>query len=225
MVTEDATEHAHLVLNQVVDGGLTYAAPIFLVCLWLFLQGAQRLPVTIGLAGMFVGYGAADQFYPSVAEFGYDINAEQFRWVVAFLVAGVSITVAQVAIRFLAAGLVFLAVTRLISAGDRFGVDLEGDAFLSGLLTLFAIIASFSFRRLLPVLVSGIMASIGMIFAVYVALGWDIARLNGTDAFDVYLAVPLGCVSAYLQYKVFVKKRKEDMYEDDDDDDGDGFAY
>ena len=222
MVTEDATQQAHVVLNQVVDGGLSYAVPIFLVCLWLFIQGAQRLPVTIGLAGMFVGYGGADQLYPSVAEFGYDINAEQFRWLVAFLVAGVSITVAQVAIRFLAAGLVFLAVTRLIAAGDVFGMDLEGDPFLSGLLTLFAIVASFSFRRLLPVLVSGIMASIGMIFAAYVALGWDIARLNGTDAYDVYIAVPLGCVSAYLQYKGFMKKRKKDMHEDDDDDD---FSY
>jgi len=55
-----------------------------------------------------------------------------------------------------------------------------------------------------------------------VALGWDIARLNGTDAYDVYIAVPLGCVSAYLQYKGFMKKRKKDMHEDDDDD---GFSY
>jgi len=55
-----------------------------------------------------------------------------------------------------------------------------------------------------------------------VALGWDIARLNGTDAYDVYIAVPLGCVSAYLQYKGFMKKRKKDMHEDDNDD---GFSY
>ena len=40
MVTEDATEHAHLVLNQVVEGGFTYAVPILLISAWLFVQGA-----------------------------------------------------------------------------------------------------------------------------------------------------------------------------------------
>lgn len=218
MVTEDATEHAHLVLNQVVEGGFTYAVPILLISAWLFVQGAQRLPVTIGLAGLFVGYGAADQLYPMVEEYGYDLNPEQFRWAVGIVLAMVSISVAQVAIRFLAAGLVFLAVTRLISAGEQFGYDLEGDWLLSGLLTLFAIIAGFSFRRLIPVLVSGVLASIGAIFSIYVALGWDVSRLNGTDAFDIYLAVPLGMVSAYIQYKSFLKKRKEDMYEEDEED-------
>lgn len=218
MVTEDATEHAHVVLNQIVDGGLIYAVPIFLISIWLFVQGARRLPVTVGFAGLFVGYGAADQLYPMIEEYGLDLNAEQFRWLVGFVLAAISVAIAQAAISVLAAGFVFLAVTRLISAGDRFGYDLEGDWFLSGLLTLFAIITSFSFRKLIPVLFSGLLASIGAMFALYVALGWDISRLNGTDAFDVYLAVPMCMVSTYLQYKYFVKKRKEDMFEDEDDD-------
>lgn len=219
MVTEDATEHAHVVLNQIVEGGLVYAVPIFLISVWLFMQGARRLPITVGLAGLFVGYGAADQLYPMVEEYGYDINAEQFRWVVGFVLAGISVAIAQAAIGVLAAGFVFLAVTRLISYGERFGYDLEGDWFLSGLLTLFAIIASFSFRKAIPVVVSGFIASVGAMFAVYVALGWDVSRLNGVDALDVYLAVPMSLVSTYLQYKYFIKKRKEYMYEDDEDDD------
>ena len=127
-------------LDQVVQGGVFFAIPVFLISLVLFVQGSKQIPLTVGLVGVFVGFGLSGQLYSEVVDFDLPVTEQQFRIIAAVLIAGASISVAKVAMRFLAAGLVFLLATNLIATGDRFGYDFEGDAFLSGILTLLSLI-------------------------------------------------------------------------------------
>jgi hypothetical protein len=101
--------------------------------------------------------------------------------------------------RFLAAGLVFLIITNLIEAGDQFNIDFEGDTVLSGVLTLAAFFLSLSFRRLVPALMAGFVGTLGMMLALYISLGWDVARLDGVTAPDAYLALAGMMLSMFVQ--------------------------
>lgn len=197
------------ILDQVVQGGVFFALPVFLISLVLFIQGSKQIPLTVGLVGVFVGFGLSGQLYSEVVDFDLPVTEQQFRIIAAVLIAGASISVAKVAMRFLAAGLVFLLATNLIATGDRFGYDFEGDAFLSGILTLIAFISSYAFRRLVPALMAGLVGALGMMFSIYVALGWPVERLDGVSSLDAYLAIPLMLVSCYIQYKYFIQKREE----------------
>lgn len=206
----DAESIGSTLLDQVVQGGIIYAVPIFLFSVLLFAQGAKRLPLTLGTAGFVVGYGMGSQFIDQFNELGVSLTEEQFRLLCGVVVGGGAISVAQVASRILAAGMVYLAVTRLIEVGASYGYDFEGDNFLSGILTLIALIFSLSFRRLVPALIAAAMASLGILLSIYIALDWDVSRLDGSK-FDVYLAAPLALVSCYIQFKYFMKDDEEEL--------------
>ena len=111
--------------------------------------------------------------------------------------------------RFLAAALVFIIISNLINAGTQFDVDFEGDAFLSGMLTLVAFVLSMSFRRLVPALMAGLVGTLGMMLAVYVAVGWDVTRLDGVAAPDAYLSLVGMALSAFIQWRTLKSKEDE----------------
>ena len=199
----DAEEFGLSLLDQIIEGGIVYAGLILSFSLLLFIQGGKRLSFTLGTSGFLVGYGMSYLFVDQFNELGLSLNDAQFQLLSGVLVAIGAMSVAQIAARFLAAGMVYLAVTRLISVGDSYGYDFEGDTFLSGILTLVALIFSLSFRRLVPAVLAAVMGSLGILFSVYLGLGWDVYRLDW-GSLDVYLAAPLMIVSCYIQFKYFM---------------------
>ncbi len=207
-----ATEIGTGVLDQVVAGGLLYAVPLFIISLVLFVEGSKRIPMTVGIVGFIVGFGLVGELYDFL---GADppISEAQFRFIAAAAVGVISISVAQMAMRFLAAGMVFLIITNLIRAGDGVDLDFEGDAFLSGILTLIAFFLSMSFRRLVPALMAGLVGTLGMMLAVYVAVGWDVGRLDGVSAPDAYLGLVGMLVSAFIQWRTIKQKESEEEHQ------------
>ncbi|MEC7503782.1 MAG: hypothetical protein VX356_04600 [Candidatus Thermoplasmatota archaeon] len=199
-MSNEATELGSSVIDQIVAGGLLYAVPLFVISLLLFIEGSKRIPLTVGIVGFVVGFGLVGQLYGVLGD-SPPVSETQFRFLAAVAVGVISVSVAQASMRFLAAGLVFLIITNLIKAGTRFDVDFEGDAFLSGVLTLVAFVLSMSFRRLVPALMAGLVGTLGMMLAVYVAVGWDVARLDGVSAPDAYLGLVGMALSAFIQWR------------------------
>ena len=204
----EATEIGSSVIDQIVAGGLLYAAPLFVISLLLFVEGSKRIPMTVGIVGFVVGFGLVGQLYGVLGDTP-PVNETQFRFLAAIAVGVVSVSVAQASMRFLAAALVFIIITNLIKAGTQFDVDFEGDAFLSGMLTLVAFVLSMSFRRLVPALMAGLVGTLGMMLAVYVAVGWDVARLDGVSAPDAYLSLVGMALSAFIQWRTMKSKEDE----------------
>jgi hypothetical protein len=196
-------------LGLLVEGGLFYALPLFGLSLLLVVEGRKRIPLTIGLVGFVLGYGLVGELYPLLGD-SLPVGEQGFRLLAAVLIAGISVSVAEMAMRFLAAGLVYIVITNLIASGQRFDIDLEGDAFLSGVLTLIAFFLSFGFRRLIPALMAGLVGTLGMLLSAYIMLDWPVERLNGVDAPDAYLAFIGMLVSAYLQWQHLQRKREQE---------------
>ena len=211
-MASEATEIGTGVLDQVVAGGLLYAVPLFIISLLLFIEGSKRIPMTVGIVGFIVGFGLVGELYEFVGE-NPPISEAQFRFIAAAAVGVISVSVAQMAMRFLAAGMVFLIITNLIRAGDGVNVDFEGDAFLSGILTLIAFFLSMSFRRLVPALMAGLVGTLGMMLAVYVAVGWDVGRLDGVSAPDAYLGLVGMLLSAFIQWRAIKQKENEEEHQ------------
>jgi len=204
----EATEIGSSVIDQIVAGGLLYAAPLFVISLLLFVEGSKRIPMTVGIVGFVVGFGLVGQLYGVLGD-SPPVSETQFRFLAAIAVGVVSVSVAQASMRFLAAALVFIIITNLIKAGTQFDVDFEGDAFLSGMLTLVAFVLSMSFRRLVPALMAGLVGTLGMMLAVYVAVGWDVTRLDGVSAPDAYLSLVGMALSAFIQWRTLKSKEDE----------------
>ena len=211
-MASEATEIGTGVLDQVVAGGLLYAVPLFIISLLLFMEGSKRIPMTVGIVGFIVGFGLVGELYEFVGE-NPPISEAQFRFIAAAAVGVISVSVAQMAMRFLAAGMVFLIITNLIRAGDGVNVDFEGDAFLSGILTLIAFFLSMSLRRLVPALMAGLVGTLGMMLAVYVAVGWDVGRLDGVSAPDAYLGLVGMLLSAFIQWRAIKQKENEEEHQ------------
>ena len=204
----EATEIGASVIDQIVAGGLLYAAPLFVISLLLFVEGSKRIPMTVGIVGFVVGFGLVGQLYGVLGDTP-PVSETQFRFLAAIAVGVISVSVAQASMRFLAAALVFMIITNLIKAGTQFDVDFEGDAFLSGMLTLVAFVLSMSFRRLVPALMAGLVGTLGMMLAVYVAVGWDVTRLDGVSAPDAYLSLVGMALSAFIQWRTLKSKEDE----------------
>ena len=209
----EATEIGSSVIDQIVAGGLLYAAPLFVISLLLFVEGSKRIPMTVGIVGFVVGFGLVGQLYGVLGDTP-PVSETQFRFLAAIAVGVISVSVAQASMRFLAAALVFIIITNLIKAGTQFDVDFEGDAFLSGILTLVAFVLSMSFRRLVPALMAGLVGTLGMMLAVYVAVGWDVARLDGVSAPDAYLSLVGMALSAFIQWRTMKSKEDESAHDE-----------
>ncbi len=207
----EATEIGSSVIDQIVAGGLLYAAPLFVISLLLFVEGSKRIPMTVGIVGFVVGFGLVGQLYGVLGDTP-PVSETQFRFLAAIAVGVISVSVAQASMRFLAAALVFIIITNLIKAGTQFDVDFEGDAFLSGILTLVAFVLSMSFRRLVPALMAGLVGTLGMMLAVYVAVGWDVTRLDGVSAPDAYLSLVGMALSAFIQWRTMKSKEDESAH-------------
>jgi hypothetical protein len=53
-----------------------------------------------------------------------------------------------------------------------------------------------------------------MMFAIYIAVGWDVTRLDGVSAPDAYLGLVGMAASAFIQWRTLKEKRdKEDFGE------------
>ena len=210
------TELGSSVIDQIVAGGLLYAVPLFFISLLLFIEGSKRIPMTVGIVGFVVGFGLVGQLYSYL---GSDppLSESQFRFFAALVVGVISVSVAQASMRFLAAALVFIIITNLIKAGNVVDVDFEGDAFLSGILTLIAFFLSMSFRRVVPALMAGLVGTLGMMLAVYVAVGWDVSRLDGVSAPDAYLSLVGMVLSAFIQWRTMKERDDEKEFLMDDD--------
>ncbi len=210
------TELGSSVIDQIVAGGLLYAVPLFFISLLLFIEGSKRIPMTVGIVGFVVGFGLVGQLYSYL---GSDppLSESQFRFAAALVVGVISVSVAQASMRFLAAALVFIIITNLIKAGNVVDVDFEGDAFLSGVLTLIAFFLSMSFRRVVPALMAGLVGTLGMMLAVYVAVGWDVSRLDGVSAPDAYLSLVGMVLSAFIQWRTVKERDQEKEHPVDDD--------
>ena len=209
----EATEIGSSVIDQIVAGGLLYAAPLFVISLLLFVEGSKRIPMTVGIVGFVVGFGLVGQLYGVLGDTP-PVSEMQFRFLAAIAVGVISVSVAQASMRFLAAALVFIIITNLIKAGTQFDVDFEGDAFLSGILTLVAFVLSMSFRRLVPALMAGLVGTLGMMLAVYVAVGWDVTRLDGVSAPDAYLSLVGMALSAFIQWRTMKSKEDESAHDE-----------
>ena len=172
--------------------------------------------MTVGMVGFVLGFGLVGEVYPSLGN-DLPVNESQFRFIAAVGIGVVSVSVAQMSMRFLAAGLVFLIITNLIEAGSRFNIDFEGDTILSGVLTLAAFFLSLTFRRLVPALMAGFVGTLGMMLAVYISLDWDVARLDGVSAPDAYLALAGMVLSVYVQRRTAKNEREvlgdEELYD------------
>ena len=70
-----------------------------------------------------------------------------------------------------------------------------------------------SFRRLVPALMAGLVGTLGMMLAVYVAVGWDVSRLDGVSAPDAYLGLVGMLLSAFIQWRTIKEKRNEEEHE------------
>ena len=215
-MTNETTDIGSGVIDQMVAGGLIYAIPLFVISLVLFVEGSKRIPMTVGIVGFVLGFGLVGEVYPSLGN-DLPVNESQFRFIAAVGIGVVSVSVAQMSMRFLAAGLVFLIITNLIEAGSRFNLDFEGDTILSGVLTLAAFFLSLTFRRLVPALMAGFVGTLGMMLAVYISLDWDVARLDGVTAPDAYLALAGMVLSVYVQRRTAKNEREvlddEELYD------------
>jgi hypothetical protein len=55
---------------------------------------------------------------------------------------------------------------------------------------------------------AGLIGTLGMMFAIYIAVGWDVTRLDGVSAPDAYLGLVGMVASAFIQWRKL--KEKED---------------
>ena len=111
----DAEEIGLTLLDKVVEGGIVYGALIMAFSLLLFIQGAKRLPITMGTTGFVVGYGMSYQFTDQFNKLGVSLNDAQFQLLCGIVLGIIAISITQIASRFLAAGMVYLSPSRASS--------------------------------------------------------------------------------------------------------------
>ena len=203
-------EVANDALQLMVNGGILYAIPLFCLSLLMVLEGRKRIPITMGLVGFILGFDLVGPLYDWFGGHSM-VTKSMFQLAAAILVGGLSVVVGEFAMRVLAAGLVYVIITTLIAAASTNGIDLEGGVFLSGVLTLISFFLSFSFRRIVPALMAGLVGTMGMMVSLYVAFGWPLSRLNGVDAPDAYLALVGMVVSTYFQLNHIKEEREKEV--------------
>jgi hypothetical protein len=206
------------ILSELANGGLFYAIPLFGLASMLFFEGRKRIPLTVGVVGFLIGFTLGEFTFAWLPSSSAPVTIQEFQVLFGVFVAGLAVALAELAMRFLAAGLVYFVVLHLIETGQFLNVDLEGDAFLSGVLALTAFGLSIAFRKSVPVLMAGLVGSYGMMVAVYVAMSWPLGRLDGVTAPDAYLSLVGMLVSTLIQLRLRREEEEGEAKKSNDED-------
>lgn len=111
-----------------------------------------------------------------------------------------------ISIRFMAAIFVFITVTNAITLFGNYGIDVEGGAVFSGIVSIIAFFLAFGLRKILPMIFSALIGAYGGLIGFYLLLHKPLDDFDSTSMFTLAIVIPTFAIGIFLQRRDLEKQ-------------------
>ncbi|MCH1423106.1 MAG: hypothetical protein L7U62_06420 [Candidatus Poseidoniaceae archaeon] len=212
MATPTIDEASSLLLDELGVIG-PFLGPLMLaVSLFLMFRGHERLQLVAGMTGAGIGFIITPLVYTTVWDFGFEID-QLYVMILLIVLCGVFMSATiQLSIRIMAGFLIYVSFAGVFEFLQGKGFEIvEGD-LIQGLM---AIIAFFSVRwikNILPVLVSGLLGSLGTMGGMLLLTGNPLTLMSTRNTSTLLMLAILFLLSFSWQYsQIKAKKEKQNQ--------------
>tara|TARA_B110000444_G_C18771677_1_gene562880 strand:- start:373 stop:1065 length:693 start_codon:yes stop_codon:yes gene_type:complete len=199
------------------DLGAPLGIVILLLSILLFLQGHRRLPLVSFIIGASIGYFISPQITQLAEELGLALTATQITGIACFFIGVILSALVKMSTRMLTSAFIFVTFSTGIQTLNNYGFDIERSNIWSGIAALAAIFLTMGINRLLPMIVSAILAAFGCLLAALLLTGNPLSTFEPVEVKTFALMVPIFVLSIFLQRIDIQKLEERELTKDDPD--------
>ena len=201
--------------TKMEDLGAPLGVAILLLSILLFLQGHRRLPLVSFISGASIGYFISPQVTPLAEELGLSITATQITGITCFLIGVILSALVKISTRMLTSAFIFVTFSTGIQTLNNYGFDIERSNLWSGIAALAAIFLTMGINRLLPMIVSALLAAFGCLLAALLLTANPLSTFEPIQIKTFVLMTPIFVFSLLLQRIDIQKLEERELAKDD----------
>ena len=214
MANDKVADSGAVLLQEIETVGL-YLGPILLVIsLFLMIRGHEKLYVVAGITGAGIGYVLTPMIHSQLQN-NWDVEIRLLYVLMAMvLIAALLLSLfVQYSLGMMAVISIYILFSNffkfLVANGFEF---VQGDE-ISGLMAIGAFFLSRAVRGILPMFVSALLGSLGLMASMLLLTGGQLSLLSPSNTSTILMAGVLFTLSFTWQYRV-IKKKKDKERED-----------
>lgn len=183
---------------------------MLLISLFLIFKGHERLQFAAAITGAGIGYTLTGFVYDQLIANDIPVRQEQTIYVMGMLIvicSSVMAATVQMSIRMMAGFFIYISFSGFFVFLNENGVEVVDTELITGVLAIIAFFAVRFVRNILPVLVSSLLGSLGLMGGVLLLSGQPLTLLSPTNSSTLMMVSVLFLLSFIWQYTDIRKKK------------------
>jgi len=214
MANDKVADSGAVLLQEIETVGF-YLGPILLVIsLFLMFRGHEKLYVVAGITGAGIGYILTPMVHSQLQN-GFEIEIRLLYVLMAMvLIAALLLAFfVQYSLGMMAVISIYVLFSSLFKFLVANGYEIVEGNEISGLMAIGAFFLTRAVRGILPLFVSALLGSLGLMASALLLSGSSITLLSASNTSTILIACVLFVLSFSWQYRVIRKKKAKEKKE------------
>tara|TARA_X000001036_G_scaffold411354_1_gene424012 strand:- start:1511 stop:2305 length:795 start_codon:yes stop_codon:yes gene_type:complete len=210
MATTGVDDFGSTLLQEIESVGPILGPVILLISLFLIFKGHERLQFAAAITGAGIGYTLTGLVYEQLIANNIPVRQDQTIYVMGVLIvicASIMAATIQMSIRLMAGFFIYISFSGFFVFLNENGVEVVDTEFITGVMAIIAFFAVRFVRNILPVLVSSLLGSLGLMSAVLLLSGQSLNLLTPSNSSTLLMISVLFFLSFIWQYTDIRKKK------------------
>ncbi len=214
MASDKVADSGAVLLQEIETVGF-YLGPILLVLsLFIMFRGHEKLNLAAGVTGAGIGYVLTPLIHSQIQNsFEIEIRLLYVLMGMVLLVAILMAALVQYSIGMMAFFSIYLLFSSLFKFLIANGFEFVEGEEISGLMAIGAFFLVRAVRGILPLLVSALLGSLGLMMSMLLLSGNSITLLSASNTSTVLMVCVLFVLSFSWQYRVIREKKAKEKSE------------
>ena len=207
MASPTVDDAGTVLLTEIASIG-PYLGPIMLaISLFLMFKGHEKLQLVAGMTGAGIGFLITPLTHTLATEFGVEIR-QLYIMITLIVVCGAFMAATiQLSIRLMAGFLIYVSFAGVFEFLQGKGIEVVESDMIQGVMAILAFFSVRWMRNVLPVLVSGLLGSIGTMGAMLLLTGNLLTLMSPSNNSTLGMLSVLFILSFSWQYSQIRSKK------------------
>lgn len=212
MATGGVDDFGSSLFQEIESVGPILGPVMLLISLFLIFKGHERLQFAAAITGAGIGYVLTGFVYEQLVANDIPVREEQTIYVMAMLIvicSSIMAATVQMSIRLMAGFFIYVSFSGFFVFLNENGVEVVDTELITGVLAIIAFFAVRFVRNILPVLVSSLLGSLGLMGAVLLLSGQPLTLLSPSNSSTLMMVAVLFLLSFIWQYSSIRRKKAQ----------------
>lgn len=210
MATASVDDFGSTLFQEIESIGPILGPIMLLISLFLIFKGHERLQFAAAITGAGIGYALTGLVYEQLIANDIPVRQDQTIYVMGVLIvisASIMAATVQLSIRMMAGFFIYISFSGFFVFLNENGVEVVDTQMITGVMAIIAFFAVRYVRNILPILVSSLLGSLGLMGAVLLLSGQQLSLLSPSNTSTLLMISVLFLLSFTWQYSDIRRKK------------------